>query len=57
MICSAVAWGDHAMETLSALLAICEGNPPVICEFPSLKASNAELWLFHHGELNKLLNK
>ena len=29
---------------LSALLALCEGNPPVISGFPSQRASNIELW-------------
>ena len=28
----------------SALLAICEGNPPVTGGFPTTKASDAELW-------------
>ena len=30
----------------SALLALCEGNPPIIWGFPSEMASNAELWLW-----------
>ena len=38
-------WG-HDMERLSALLALCEGNPPVTGGFPSQKANNAELWFF-----------
>ena len=29
------------METISVLLAICDGNPPVTTEFPSQMASNA----------------
>ena len=32
------------METFSALLALCAGNSPVIGEFPSERASDAELW-------------
>ena len=34
------------METFSALLAICAGNSPVTGEFPTQRASNAELWCF-----------
>ena len=33
------------MEIFSALLALCEGNPPVTV-FPLTKANNAELWCF-----------
>ena len=29
------SWRRHQMETFSALLAICEGNSPVIGEFPA----------------------
>ena len=36
-------WWRPQMETFSALLAHCEGNPPVI---PFTKASDAELWCF-----------
>ena len=32
------------METFSALLALCEGNPPVTDGFSMTKASDAELW-------------
>ena len=31
----AVSWWCHQMETFSALLALCEGNPPVTGGFPS----------------------
>ena len=34
------------METFSASLAFCEGNPLVSGEFPSQKAGDAELWCF-----------
>ena len=34
------------MEAFSMLLALCEGNPLVTGEFPSQKASDAELWCF-----------
>ena len=33
------AWWWHDMETLSALLAICEGNPPIAGGFPSQRVS------------------
>ena len=36
------------METLSVLLTLCEGNPPVTGGFPSLRASYAELWNFFY---------
>ena len=44
-----VFWGDNAwwfrdMDKLSALVALCEGNPPVTGGFPSQRATNAELW-------------
>ena len=41
-----LTWWRHQMETFSALLAICAGNSPVTGEFPSQKASDAELWYF-----------
>ena len=31
---------------LSAILVLCEGNPPVTGGFPSQRASNPELWWF-----------
>ena len=37
---------NQTMETFSALLALCEGNPPVTGGFPLTKASGAELWRF-----------
>ena len=40
------SWWRHDTETISALLSICEGNPPVTDGFPLLRAGNAdmELW-------------
>ena len=35
---------NYDMETLSSLLAICEGNPPVTVGFPTQMANNLELW-------------
>ena len=34
------------MELLPALLALCEGNPPVTSGFPSQWDSGAEIWCF-----------
>ena len=39
------SWWRHGMETLSALLALCGGNPPVTGGFPSQRAGDAELSL------------
>ena len=53
-----VSWRwRHDWETLSALLALCEGNPPVTGEFPSQRTSNLELWCCHCVSLKKMLNK
>ena len=47
-----LAWWRHDMETCSALLVLvlCVGNPSVTGEFPSQRASNAELWCFRSCE-------
>ena len=34
----------HDMATLSSLLGLCEGNPPIAGGFPSQSASKIELW-------------
>ena len=47
----------HHMETLSALLALCEGNPPVTGGFPSQKASNTGFGVFFNAILDKPLGK
>ena len=39
-------WWRHMMETISASLIFCEGNPPMAGGSPSQKASNAELWFY-----------
>ena len=44
----------HQMETFSALLALCEGNPSVI---PLTNASDVELWCFRYLRLNKRFSK
>ena len=52
------SWWRHQMETFSALLALCEGNSPVIGQWiPLTKASDAELWCFFDLGLNKRLSK
>ena len=45
------------METFSALLAICEGNPPVTGEFPSQKSVTRSFDVFFNVCLNKRLRK
>ena len=46
-------WWGHGMETLSTLLAICEG----IGGFPFQKTSYAQFWCFVDISLNKLWKK
>ena len=41
------------METLSALLVLCEGDPPVIGSFPSKRVSNTGFDAFVDVSLNK----
>ena len=39
-----ILWHDDVMtchDTLSTLLALCEGNPPIIGGFPTQRAGNA----------------
>ena len=43
-----VARWHHDIEILAALLALCEGNPPVTIWFPSQRASDAKLWYSFH---------
>ena len=39
-------WWRHVMETISTLLALCDGNPPITGGFPSHVTNNAKLWSF-----------
>ena len=48
------SWWPHDMETLSPLLALCEGNPIVTDVFTSQKDNNLELWGI---SLDKLFKK
>ena len=45
------------METLSVLLALCEGNPTATGGFPSQRASNEGFDYFFVASLNKRVNK
>ena len=49
-------WHYH-METLSALLALCEGNPPITGGFPPQRAGNAGFGDFFDVSQNKQLTK
>ena len=51
------SWWRHQMETVFALLALCEGNPQEIGGFPSQKASNVGFDVFFEVHLNKRINK
>ena len=50
-------WWRHQMETFSALLAICAGNSPVTCEFPSQRPVTRSFGVFFDLLLNKRLSK
>ena len=46
-----------SMETFPALLALCEGNPPVASRFPSQRAVTRSFDVFFDLRLNMRLNK
>ena len=46
----------HGMETFSAFLVLCDGNPPVTGGFPSQRASNAGFDVVFYVNRNKLMN-
>ena len=50
------AWWRHQMETFSALLALCEGNPPVTGGFPSQRSATESFDVFFDLRLNKRLS-
>ena len=50
-----MSWWRHNLEMLSALLPLCEGNPPVWGT--SQSAANSGLDVFFDVSLNKPLNK
>ena len=47
----------HQMETFSALLALCEGNPPVSGGFPSQRPITRSFYVFFDLQPSKKLNK
>ena len=51
------SWWRHQMGTISASLALCEGNSPVTGEFPSQRAVTRSYGVFFDLHLNKRLNK
>ena len=56
-LCEFVIWWRHQMETFSALLAFCAGNPSVTCEFPSQEPVTRSFGVFFDLHLNKRLSK
>ena len=50
-------WWPYQMETFSALLALCEGNPPVTGEFPAQRPVTRSFDVFFDLRLNKRLSK
>ena len=51
------SWWRRQMETFSALLAICAGNPPVPGEFPTQRPVTRCFDVFFDLRLNKRLSK
>ena len=51
------SWWRHQMETFSALLTLCEGNSPVIGEFPSRRPVTRTFDVFFDLRLNNWLRK
>ena len=52
-VCVFKPWWLHEMETISMLLALCEGNAPVTGGFPSQRASNAAFDVLFDVDPNK----
>ena len=52
-----IPWWRHLMKTISASLAICAGNSPVISEFPSQRPVTRTFDVFFDLRLNKCLSK
>ena len=51
------SWWRHQMESFSALLAICAGNSPLPCEFPSQSPVTWTFDVYFDLRLNKRLSK
>ena len=56
-VSSSQTWWRHQMETLSALLALCEGNLPVTGRFPSQRPVTRSFDVFFDLRVNKRLSK
>ena len=52
-----IPWWRHQMETFSAILALCEGNPLVIGGFPSQRTATRRFDVFCGLRMNKQLSK
>ena len=52
-----LSWWRHQMETVSVLLALCEGNSPVTGEFPTQRPVTRNFDVFFDLRLNKRLSK
>ena len=52
-----VSWWRHQMEIFYALLALCEGNPPVTGEFPPPKPVTRSFDVLFDLRQNKRLGK
>ena len=50
------SWWRHQMETFSALLALCDGNPPVFIGFPSgsQRPVTLSIGVFFHPRMSRL---
>ena len=57
MVVDLSSWWRHQMEIFSALLAICAGNSPVTCEFPTQRPVTRSFDVFFDLRLNKRLSK
>ena len=54
---ASMTWWRHQMETFSAILALCAGNPPVTGEFPTQRPVTWSFDVFFDLHLNKRLSK
>ena len=55
-LCLPMPWWRHQMETFSALLSLCEGNPPVTGGFPSQRPVRRSFDVFFDRRLHKRLS-
>ena len=52
-----ITWWRHQMETFYALLALCAGNSPVTCKFPSQRPVKQSFGVLFDMRLSKRLSK